>query len=266
MCSAGTSENPEKYWETTSKKTAITESLPVQFSATVFALSKHCLLSYYYDIFCHYLKPETFEMHVTDTDSIIVALSSETLDECIREELLEEFLANQDRMFVPNEGPLVTFHSKIPLLLKVEGRGHFSVSLAPKSYFMLTSDGSFKTAAKGISRLNQNTSILHLKSFFDSLFDLRDQPLFAKLTSIKVDEYGNLLSYSQMHKVLTHLARKWHYCPRGVHYFPQEITQKPNLFAKIYPYPCTVSPNDAWDVFEEYMTATSTFARNNSGL
>ncbi len=39
---------------------------------------------YYYDIFCKYLKPETFEMHVTDTDSIIVALSGETIDDCIR--------------------------------------------------------------------------------------------------------------------------------------------------------------------------------------
>ncbi len=132
---------------------------------------------------------------------------------------MEEFSANRDRMFVPNEGPSVAFHSKTPLLLKVEDHGHFSVSLAPKSYFMLTSDGSFKTAAKGISRLNQNASILHLKSFFDSLFDRRDQPQFAKLTGIKADEYGNLFSYSQMRKALTHLATKWHYRPRGVYYF-----------------------------------------------
>ncbi len=83
MSSVGPSENPEKYWETTRRKTVIMESLPVQFSATVLALSKCCLLSYYYDIFCKYLKPDSFEMHITDTNSIIVALSGETIDDCI---------------------------------------------------------------------------------------------------------------------------------------------------------------------------------------
>ncbi len=96
MTSAGPSENPEKYWETTRRKTVITESLPVQFSATVLALSKRCLLMYYYNILCKYLKPDSFEMHVTNTDSIIVALSSKTIDDCIREELLEEFSVNRD--------------------------------------------------------------------------------------------------------------------------------------------------------------------------
>ncbi len=186
----GPTEDNSQFWEISLKNTRVQANLPTQFAATVLCHAKLCLLSYYYEIFAHYLEADSFEMHAADTDSCIVALAGETLDECVKGSMKEEFHEIRDSFFVPNSGPLAKFHSKTPLLLKVEGQADFSVSLSPKSYFMFSLKGLCKTACKGVTRFHLNANLLTLKAFFDSLFQRTGKEMKAKLTGIRIGEDG----------------------------------------------------------------------------
>ncbi len=158
----GTPEDRYALWEVTKNKKTVSQSLPVQLGATVLCISKLKILEYYYDNFRYYLEDKLWEPFAMDTNSCIVTLGCDTLDECMKHKLAVEFAQKRDQMFVPENGPMKAHHTKTPLLLKVESEADFGVALCLKSYYMPDKKGTYKAAVKGLMRLERNEKLLTL--------------------------------------------------------------------------------------------------------
>ncbi len=227
------------------------------------------MLSLYHDVFMKYFRSTGFSLHACDTDSLICAFSSKDLEDCCKSEMVQEYREKKIEIFVPTEGPLVQWLSKEPLLLKTETSADFSISLSPKSYFMLSlEDVSCKAASKGISRMEQNLNLLTLKAYFDCLFDRQEENDMKVLhRGIRFGDGGELVTYSQTKNGLSALSPKFHLCSCRVHCFPREITSNEALFNEIYPYACAISASDAWVFIKSKIEAqNSPFLSASAGL
>ena len=72
------------------RKNKITINRPFQIGIVVYQLAKLRMLEFYYDFLDRYLDRRDFELIQMDTDSMYLALSTETLEEAVRPFLISK--------------------------------------------------------------------------------------------------------------------------------------------------------------------------------
>ena len=241
----GPRENPDCFLELSTQKKKTSHTLPSQFSAEVLGLSKLQMLAYFYDLLKKYLRETAWALAATDTDSFIIRIAGQKIEDCIRPELQQEFEQEKIKYFVPSgdcDPELKAFHSKTPLLLKIEAEAHMICSLQAKTYIMVNLDGSMKSAHKGFRDNDENRKLVQLRSFMTALFQ-RDpnhsNDTQAIVRGIRCGPGGYLFTYHQHRKSFSSISPKFWYCPCGTCYFVREIAGDPQNFAQVYPFPCT---------------------------
>ncbi len=96
---------------------------------------------------------------------------------------------------------------------------------------------------------SENERLITLKAHFDAIFDREPedaQNRSAVVRGIKIHERGQLSTYTQCKKVLSALAPRFMFCSKGIHYYPRELAGHPDIFEKIFPFPCTFDKDEAW--------------------
>ena len=105
---------------------------PLQIMISVYSYAKLLLISFW-EFLNKYLDNELYQLLQTDTDSLYIAFARETIDDCVKPELREEwnrvkwnFFATNDKTEVDFEGTTITreqFDKRTPGLFKEEFEG-----------------------------------------------------------------------------------------------------------------------------------------------
>ena len=139
-------------------KRSIVIDRPYQCGIAVYQLAKLRMLEFVYDMMHVYFDPHDYEFIQTDTDSLYMALSGDSLDEIVRPELREQWEASKWDWF-----PKTAWEKRTPGLFKEEFRGHKMIALCSKCYIAMgerevkEDDKTklkevVKTSAKGVNK------------------------------------------------------------------------------------------------------------------
>lgn len=141
------------------EKSKVTEYLPVHIGFQVYALSKLHMQRFVHDVLRSTLSENMWEILGSDTDSVIIAMSKQSLDECVKPGSKKKWLRLKKKYFVDSSNPeSLRETSRTPLLFKEEiAKADIFLAPSAKCYFagVRTGDGSFetvKTSAKGVSK------------------------------------------------------------------------------------------------------------------
>ncbi|BFZ03070.1 hypothetical protein BsWGS_06109 [Bradybaena similaris] len=175
-------------YEVETAKEKIRWDLPLQIGFFVYQYAKLRMLEFYYDFLDKFISRQDFQLCEMDTDSLYLALSTPTLEEAVKPELLKRFYAVYDRWFpsevcnvhksafVQSKGTVrpqnctacadrKLFDKRTPGLFKVEYEGDGIVSLCSKTYHCF---GKYnKTSTKGLRKAQNDLQKTH---FMDVLY------------------------------------------------------------------------------------------------
>ena len=140
-------------YEVCQDKTKIKMDLPLTVAFFVYNYAKMRMLSFVYDFLKRYLKPGSYQMVCSDTDSIIAAYESKNLDDLVKDDLKEEYLRYGKEMFLATDG----YTKRTPGLLKEEWGGLGIIALCSKTY-ITWNDSDKKISSKGLSKRTNDFS------------------------------------------------------------------------------------------------------------
>jgi hypothetical protein len=144
---------------------------PVQVGYAILQYSKHHMRRFVFDCLDKYIDRGSYKLILTDTDSMVVGLAAATLDECIKEELREEWHKTGRSEFFPPPGTSKEsmYGYRTPGIFKSEFQATHVVALAAKSYFQFNEDtDTFKMSQKGVSK-DQNPNLKKYESYVQIL-------------------------------------------------------------------------------------------------
>ena len=135
---------------------------PIQIGFFILQYAKLRMLEFYYDCLEKYLKPNSFELTETDTDSIYMALNEVTLDKCVKEEYYETYYKqiynrcneHDQALWFPRKccDSHIALDKRYTRIFKEEFLGDKMISLCSKSYIIQKKKGKQKISCKGISK------------------------------------------------------------------------------------------------------------------
>jgi hypothetical protein len=249
-------------YEIMSDKTLIQDKMPVQIGVNILNRAKAHMLSFVYDFLKVYMIPGSYQMVLTDTDSIYLSLAHDHLDKCIIPEKMDKYMnpltdncSNAD--YAPN-GDNIWFcrrccdecqkiDKKIPGLFKYECRGSNIVALCSKSYSVQAyeingADGRYllddqnrtipksKTSHKGVTRagmsgLCEQEQVTMAQAYANVLYNGANYRAHnLGFRSIKNQTY----TYDQQKKALNFLYVKRQVQPDGIHTRTLDLILKPS--------------------------------------
>ena len=160
-------------------KKKLSWSLPLQIGFFVYQYAKLRMLEMYYDLIDEYLDRKDFQLIEMDTDSLYLALSGDSLEDCVRPSDRERFFKNYHLWF-PSEAcdkhktlfvrtktaglpwregencescrTRRRFDKRLPGVFKEEYRGEGMVALCSKTYYCFGEGSSDKCSSKGLSK------------------------------------------------------------------------------------------------------------------
>ena len=223
----------------------IVHRLPIVISLFTLCSAKEALLHFIYDVLDKYLRPNSWEMLYSDTDSVIISLSSKDMGSLIRPQLREEFFTVRHKYF-PTES--CEFHRKAyieckkkgeewkmcdrceyefkrakrtPSLWKVEAEATKSIFLCAKTYTMFNEEADTdKASTKGLNKeLNNETPEKRYKRFENVLYG-SGAPDGGYNRGMKRSKSGSVLGYHQYRAALPAI-----YCKRKV--LDDRVTTEP---------------------------------------
>lgn len=155
-------------YEVVSTKKQIRLNLPLHIGIAVYQLSKLRMMQFYYECLDKYIDRSNFELCESDTDSLYMALSGESLDELVKPEMREEYEQDKWNWFPRpfckdkckkckqcDEG---AFYKRQPGLFKVEYEGDGICCLNSKTYYCWREDDYNKFSSKGVNKKTNNIS------------------------------------------------------------------------------------------------------------
>ena len=117
---------------------------------TIFDRAKLSVLRFYYDFLKRILRPESFQLMETDTDSIYIAMSHERFEDNIAEDKLELYEELKDEFFLTDK---CKYGKREPNRYKVECEGRQMIALCSKSYCVYDeSTNTVKCSLKGVQK------------------------------------------------------------------------------------------------------------------
>ncbi len=168
-------------YEISMRKKSIRHNVPLTLGCVVYSYSKLWMLTFIYDFLYKYFSKDDLCLLNSDTDSIWIGMSKETLDEIVRPDLAKEYYTNFHR-FMPalacmkhreefvatklakqcwdmESRPCCVEHNKheqrTPMLFKYEYVGDYLVATNCKTYHAgRYADNLKKQSSKGVSKLH----------------------------------------------------------------------------------------------------------------
>ena len=117
---------------------------------TIFDRAKLSVLRFYYDFLKRILKPESFQLMETDTDSIYIAMSHEKFEDNIADDKLELYEELKDEFFLTDK---CKYGKREPNRYKVECEGRQMIALCSKSYCVYDdTTNTVKCSLKGVQK------------------------------------------------------------------------------------------------------------------
>lgn len=131
--------------------------LPLQIGCFVYQYAKLRMLQFYYDFMDTFVDRRDFQYCSMDTDSAYMALSGDCLDDIIKPDMKDRYLAEKHLWFPRTDTPEhAAYDKRTPGLFKEEFSGDGIIALCSKTYFCYGKD--IKYSCKGINkRLNTIT-------------------------------------------------------------------------------------------------------------
>ena len=140
------------YFEVEMAKASITLDKPMQIGFFILCNAKLRMLSAYYDVFKQFFQPSKWSLMLMDTDSYYMQIATETIDELVKPEMRESYLAVRDEWFPRVSPPSLAEYDRRRLgIFKEEARGDVLIALSSKSY-CLSDDKKYKFACKGVQK------------------------------------------------------------------------------------------------------------------
>jgi hypothetical protein len=153
-----------EFYEVESQKKSIKLDLPIQIGYFILQYAKLRLLQFYYDFLDKFIPRNKFQLLQCDTDSMYFGIASETLDQVIKPEFIEEYkrkiegecndcqIDASDHWF-PRSccKEHAKYDSRKPGLFKLEYSGDLFYGLCSKTYFV-GNGKEYKFSSKGISK------------------------------------------------------------------------------------------------------------------
>ena len=174
----------DSLYEVEEFNTRVVQDLPLQIGFFVYQEAKLHMLKFYYDFIDKYVRRCDYQYCQMDTDSAYMAISGETLEDVVVEELREDFYREWDQWFpaevcdlhkeewvlkkvyrIPMSKDLPSccsrrrVHDKrTPGLFKLEWSGDGIIALCSKTYMCFSNGGSggHKVSTKGLSKRTNN--------------------------------------------------------------------------------------------------------------
>lgn len=136
-------------YEVSLDKKKIKEDLPVTVAFFVYNYAKLRQLQFVYDFLKHYMRPGSYQIVCSDTDSIIAAYENKDIDQLVKPHLVAEYRNHGKTSFLATDA----FTKRTPGLYKEELSATGIVALSAKTYHAWNDeDGSTKTSSKGLSK------------------------------------------------------------------------------------------------------------------
>jgi hypothetical protein len=210
-------------FEIESAKRRIQLDQPVQCAFFILNYAKLHLLQFYYNFLDKYVDRSDYEVILSDTDSLYLALSGNTLDELIKPGLRTEFEREKNQWLPRSEPESARKHDRrTPGLFKLEAEGTAIVALNSKTYVLRNKrTGRVKFSCKGISKKQFRDPYDLYKSVLDSRNSRGGQNTGFRTRS------GVVYTYKQ-----TRMAFSYLYCKRktlddGIHTYYLDIELSP---------------------------------------
>lgn len=219
-------------YEISSAKPTIEHKEPIVVGFFILQYAKLRMLELYYDFFVKFCDPNLYEEIEMDTDSLYLALGRQTLEECIRPEMKNEweklrandcrddFKADNLGNFFPRQ--CCTKHTKydkrLPGLFKEEYRGTEMIALCSKTYCCYNSvTDKVKFSSKGI---NKN----HLEEPLKKFRRVIKEQVNVSSTNRGFRTVDNMVkTYEQTKKGLAYFYPKRKVSEDGIHTTPLDI-------------------------------------------
>ena len=230
-------EIDQDYYEAEFRKSAIKIDNPLQLGLAILSYAKLHMLSFYYDFMDVYLDRKDFEYLEVDTDSAYFALSDESIESLVKDDMQAKFKENvyancvdafhhevgKNGFWFPRQccQKHYEFDQREPGLMKVEFRGTTMIGLCSKSYAAKSNEtGTIKYSLKGIN----NYFVNPLNEFEQVLSE--KEPIDASNTGISVYK-NSMYSYQQQKTAFTYFYCKRMVCEDGIHTEPLDICMRP---------------------------------------
>ena len=202
---------PDGIYEIVKAKRKIVQDNPIQVAIAVYSRAKMLLLDFWVFLKEH-LDDSTYCLMETDTDSLYIAISKDTIDECVRPDKLDDWKKRKYEYFASDSEELVTFEGKkiskkqydkrTPGKFKLEFSGIGMICLNSKVYHIWADDGEFKTSSKGMQSRNKITK----EDFLDVMLHKLDHKV---QNAGFIDDGLRKITYTQDKKGLNYF-----YCKR----------------------------------------------------
>ena len=167
------------------------------------------MLEFYYDFLDTYIDRTDFELIQMDTDSMYMALSSESINDIIRPESKEEYDNGSKAEFLSTS----KYHDRTPGLFKAEFQGTRMIALTSKCYYAEDKKMKSKISCKGMSKKqNKMTGTRYLEALSGS----RDKAIN---TGFRISRNG-VITYTQKKLGLSAYYDKRVVSPDGIHTEP----------------------------------------------
>jgi hypothetical protein len=232
---SGPSDKPSILFETQLIKQSVQQNSAKQIGFWILNCSKMILLRFIHLQLQHYLRPGTYEILATDTDSCILAVSTggNDLRALCKPELKTKFDEQYEKIFVTKDED-----SLKPLLMKIEYEGDVFVGLASKTYHTISNKDCFpKIACKGIPQTIENQRVLSMSNYIATVFDTDEERYKATVRGMRVDSDKVMRTYVQEKSGLRRFCPKVGYFPCcAICDFPRELKDDPYMLARLYPY------------------------------
>ena len=218
----------------------IKQNMPIVLGFTILNYAKLSLLQFYYDFIKKYIPDHRMTVMETDTDSLYLALSKDSLISCIPNKQLHSFLEEQrkwmpvtacDKHYAkymehietgikwsPDEccQKAYTFNSRSPGKWKIEAEGNEMICLNSKTYILKNEEtAKKKISTKGVSKTQNNFEIDHFQSVLET-----QKSISGVNKGIKTTKAKNLFTYNQTKTALSYLYIKRRVLQDGINTEP----------------------------------------------
>jgi hypothetical protein len=193
------------------KKKKISWELPRYLGVFTYGYAKLHMLKFYYNFLSEYLKDSCFELLHMDTDSYYLALSDNSLRNCVKPGMLDKF-DNASKIWLTQNNDVAD--NRVPGKFKVEFEGTEYVGLSSKAYSLL-SGGTTKIACKGVNKKQNKIKHSHFKRVLS-----RGKVYSIRNTGIKLYKNKYLTTYTQSKTAFSRLYIKRNVLNDNIHTAP----------------------------------------------
>ena len=219
----------DNFYEVEKSRKTVKHNAPITIGISVYSYAKLILIEFW-EFINKFLVQDKYEICYCDTDSLYLAISEDSLDQCVKPEMVQEwenekqkFLASDDETLVKFDGKMITrkqFDKRTPGLFKPEFEGDGIVCLNSKVVHAWGHDESgpkSKTSCKGTNKRRN----LFGKEHFLSVLETQIPEIVTNSGFIK--DKLTIKTYTQKKQGLGFFYAKRKVLPDGIRTVPLDI-------------------------------------------